>query len=212
MNSLIPILFIAVALITNSLSGKTVVLPGPVTTPTPIPMVTPTLVPPSTPKPKLNISPTVTPDNQPWGVARQVSEHTWTIKVQNDAVMGTPQEILGALNDLRIRNGSQKLIEDSNLCSFAKTRADYFNSIKKTDSHQGFTDYLRNQDGFRKLGYGLVGENSSYGYVMSGVHLIEFIYNSDPDHSFNQLDPKWDHACVGVSGSATNLIFATSPL
>jgi len=151
-------------------------------------------------------------DTDPWGVAIKIGEHTYKIKVQNDSAMGTPDEILQALNNLRARNNVQQLKKDDRLCAYTQSRAEYQNSLGKTDAHAGFTNYLQNQDGFRKLGFARVGENSSYGYILSGVHLIEFVYMQSPDHNANQLDPTWDHGCTGTSGYATNLIFATSPL
>jgi len=158
------------------------------------------------------IIPKPAPDSDPWGVAIKIGEHTYKIKVQNDTVMGTPDEILQALNNLRARNNVQQLKKDDRLCSYTEVRAQYQNSLGKTDAHAGFIDFLENQDGFRKLGYARVGENSSYGYILSGVHLIEFVYMQSPEHNTNQLNPAWDHACAGASGYATNLVFATSPL
>ena len=151
-------------------------------------------------------------DTDPWGTAIKTGEYTYKIKVKNDEKMGTPDEVLSALNALRIRNGSQPLKTHPKLCEYSNQRAKYFTSIQNIDSHAGFKDFLLNQDGFNKLGFGQLGENSSYGYVMSGVHLIEFVYMQSPTHNKNQLDPKWDHACVGIDGVATNVIFATSPL
>lgn len=151
-------------------------------------------------------------DGKPWGVAEKVGEHTYSIKVQNDARMGSSEEILNAINDLRIRNGVQILKSDSRLCTYAYERAKYFEAIKSTDEHRGFMDYLNNQDGFEKLGFAILGENSSYGYVMSGVHLVEFVYMQSQEHNKNQLDSRWDRGCVGVYGSATNVLFATSPI
>jgi uncharacterized protein YkwD len=183
-----------------------------ISSPSPTPVATITVTPTSLPKPKtLVVIPTPTPDNLPWGVARQISEHDWVLKINNDATMGTPAEILQALNDLRMRYGAQPLKTDPRLCDYAQKRADYFISIKGTDEHKGLFSYLNDSDGYSKLGFGWIGENYSYGYVMSGVHLIEFVYNSDWAHSQNQLDPKWDHGCVGVNSPATDLIFATSP-
>ncbi|TSC85465.1 MAG: Uncharacterized protein G01um101416_852 [Microgenomates group bacterium Gr01-1014_16] len=169
------------------------------------------LQPTVTPASKIVI-PEVVPDSDPWGVAKKIGEHTYRIKVQNDTQMGTPEEILLALNNLRVRNNVQTLKTDARLCSYAQERAVYQNKLGKTDAHAGFEDYLQNQDGFRKLGFGRVGENSSYGYILSGVHLIEFVYMQSPEHNKNQLDPAWDYGCVGTFGLATNLIFATSPL
>lgn len=166
-----------------------------------------------TPTPFKNPSSNEIPtDQDPWGTAIKTGEHTYKIKVQNDEKMGTPEEVLQALNTLRIRNGAQPLKTHPKLCEYTNQRAKFFTSIQNIDSHAGFQDFLLNQDGFNKLGFGQLGENSSYGYVMSGVHLIEFVYMQSPTHNKNQLDPKWDHACVGIDGVATNVIFATSPL
>ncbi len=151
-------------------------------------------------------------DSGEWGIAVKTGEHTYQIKVNNDAQMGTPAQILNAINDLRIRNGAQPLKTNEKICAYAQSRAEYFTKIRQVDEHKGFKEFLENDDGFEKLGFGSLGENSSYGYIMSGVHLIEFVYMRSPEHNKNQLDPKWDHGCVGVSESATNIIFATSPL
>jgi len=185
----------------------------------PLPAPSATIIPAASPPVAPSPQPTSVPklvaipkDNSPWGVAQKIGEHTYQIKVQNDAQMGTPDEILSALNDLRRRNGAQALQKDSRLCDYTVQRAKYQDSLGKTDAHAGFEDFLTNLNGFEKLGYGRVGENSSYGYVMSGVHLIEFVYMQSPEHNANQLNPDWDRGCVGTAGSATNLLFATSPL
>ncbi len=208
------LILLAVLVVTPQLLPS---LPPPVSLPPPLattslsPTPAPTLPPPPTIRaPKIPL-PTAVPNTAPWGVARQIDQHTWQIRINNDPAMGSPSDILQALNNLRARYGAQPLQTDPRLCAYAQKRADYFKSISATDDHRGLTDYLQNGTGFADLGYNWVGENSSYGYVMSGVHLIEFVYNSDPDHSKNQLDPKWDHGCVGVNSPATDLIFATSP-
>lgn len=204
MQYLAPLLLLGILTIFSSLKIPAYSSVSP--TPVPTHAITPTITSP-TPKHLSAVS-----SNDPWGIAQQISPHTWTLRINNDPVMGTPAEILSALNDLRRRYGSQPLATDTRLCNYAQNRAAYFLTIQSTDEHKGFLDYLNNQQGFQKLGYGSLGENSSYGYTMSGVHLIEQVYNSDTDHSKNQLDSRWDHGCVGVSGSATDLIFATSPL
>lgn len=142
-----------------------------------------------------------------WGVAKQIDEHTWTIKVGEDARMATPQEILTALNEYRQRHGSNTLQWDDKLAEYAQGRADHFNSIKSTDKHAGFNDYVQNQNGFEKLGFNGLGENSSYGYKVEAVHLIEWIYAADEPHNKNQLNSGWSHVGIGVSGTSTNLIF-----
>jgi uncharacterized protein YkwD len=142
-----------------------------------------------------------------WGVAKQVDEHTWTMQVADDARMATSQEIFVALNSYRQKQGKGTLIWDNGLASYAKQRSDYFVSIKKLDGHAGFSDFVDNQDGFKKLGFGGLGENSSYGYKLEGVHLIEWVYAGDKPHNDNQLNSAWTHVGIGVSGTATNLIF-----
>lgn len=171
-----------------------------------------TVSPPPAPSPRPKIVTPKDPDSTPWGVIQKVGDHTYRIRVQNDPVMGTPEEILSALNTLRSRHNAQPLKTDPRLCDYAKSRAQHQNQLGQTDGHAGFIDFLENQDGFKKLGFARVGENSSYGYILSGVHLIEFVYMQSPEHNANQLDPAWDHACAGVAGLTTNLLFATAPL
>ncbi len=145
----------------------------------------------------------------PWGISRQVDEHTWTIKVGQDSLMATPSEIFGALNIYRLRYGASALMWDNNLASFAQSRAAYLNSIKNTDDHKGFNDYLNNQDGFNKLGFTSVGENMFYGYRLSGVHIIEWLFAGDKPHNDNQLDTRWNYVGIGVDGLGCSIIFGT---
>ena len=148
-------------------------------------------------------------DGQPWGVAKQIDEVTWQMKVGQDAQMGTPAEILVALNDYRRRYGSSALNWDEKLANYAKSRAVYFNKIKDLDGHKGFQDFLNNEDGFNKLGFNRLGENASFGYRLSGVHLIEWVYAGDEPHNKNQLNSVWNYVGIGVDGTATALIFGT---
>jgi len=158
------------------------------------------------------IIPSPSPDNEPWGVAKQLSEHTWTMKVQQDEVMTTTDELFAALNDYRKTKGVNPLQYDAILARYAQDRADYFTSIGKTDEHAGLNDFLKDDENFKKLGFASIGENSSYGYKMTGVHLIEWVYASDPGHDNNQLDPDWTHVGIGISATASELIFAGNKL
>src|SRR3990167_1576682 len=151
-------------------------------------------------------------DGQPLGVAKQIDDVTWQMKVGQDAQMGTPSEILIALNDYRRRYGVSNLSLDSKLSDYAKSRAVYFTKIKDLDGHKGFMDFLNNQDGFNKLGFNQLGENASFGYKLSGVHLIEWIYAGDEPHNKNQLNSIWNYVGIGVDGTATALIFGTGKL
>jgi uncharacterized protein YkwD len=154
------------------------------------------------------IMPSPTPDNEQWGVAKQVSEHTWTIKVKPDEQMTTPQELFEALNNYRKTKGVNPLTWNEKLAAYAQLRADYFASISKIDEHAGFKEYLKNDDNFVKLGFGSLGENSSWGYRLTGVHLIEWVYAADSAHDNNQLDSEWTHVGIGINGTGTDLIFA----
>jgi uncharacterized protein YkwD len=148
-------------------------------------------------------------DGQPWGVSKQLDEHTWRIKVGQDAKMSTANELFLALNAYRRRYGASDLNWDTKLAAYAQERARYFNKIKNLDGHKGFVDFLDNQDGFNKLGFNQLGENASFGYQLSGVHLIEWVYAGDEPHNKNQLNTIWNYVGVGVGGTATALIFGT---
>ncbi len=153
--------------------------------------------------------PTPTPDTGPWGVAKQVGEHTWTMKIQLDSRMSTPKELFDALNAYRVKSGVSALSWDDKLANYAQSRADFFTQNKNLDSHKGFEDYLNNQDGFAKLGFDSLGENASYGYRLLGVHLIEWIYAGDEPHDHNQLNTIWNYVGVGINGTSSCLIFGT---
>jgi uncharacterized protein YkwD len=153
------------------------------------------------------LSPTIIPSKDAWGVAKQVDEHSWTMRVGEDQVMATPHEIFDALNVYRQRNGRGSLSWDDGLANYAQKRAGYFASIGTVDGHKGFSDFLNNEDGFHKLGFAALGENASFGYRLQGVHIIEWVYASDKPHNDNQLSSNWSHVGIGVSGTATGLIF-----
>ena len=147
-------------------------------------------------------------DTTPWGVAKQLDTHTWTLRVGQDDRMATAGEILDALNLYRQQHGSAPIAWDNNLAAFAKERADYFNQIGQLDGHAGFDAYVTNGDNVRqKLNFYHLGENSSIGYRLLAVHLIEWVYAADAGHNMNQLNPVWTHVGIGVSGTATDLIF-----
>lgn len=153
--------------------------------------------------------PVISSDTGPWGVSKQINEHTWSIKVGEDNVMATPAELFTALNIYRRRYGSQILNWDQKLADYAQSRAVYINQLKNTDDHQGFIDFLNNRDGFNKLGFTTLGENIMYGYRLSGVHIIEWVYAGDEPHNSNQLDNKWNYVGIGISGLGNSIIFGT---
>lgn len=146
-------------------------------------------------------------DGGEWGKAKQIGEHTWTIKIGMDDTMATPQEIHEALNNYRQLHGRNTLSWDDRLAEYALSRARYFTQIGDLDEHAGFSEYLKDENNFKALGFWALGENSSYGYRLSGTHLIEWVYAGDKPHDDNQLNPDWTHVGIGVDGYQTNLIF-----
>lgn len=146
-------------------------------------------------------------DGGEWGKAKQIGEHTWTMKIGMDDTMATPQEIHEALNNYRRLHGRNTLSWDDKLAEYALSRARYFTQIGDLDEHAGFSEYLKDENNFKVLGFWALGENSSYGYRLSGTHLIEWVYAGDKPHDDNQLNPDWTHVGIGVDGYQTNLIF-----
>ncbi len=151
-------------------------------------------------------------DTTQWGVAKQIDEHTWTTKLGQDGVIGTPSEIFDALNIYRARLGKGNLTWDNNLATYAQSRAVFFNSSKELDGHKGFIEYTSNTDNLKTLGFWGVGENSCYGYRLLGVHLIEWVFAGDKPHDDNQLDSRWTHVGIGVSGLGVDIIFGKSKI
>lgn len=145
--------------------------------------------------------------NENWGIAKQIDEKTWTMNVGEDQTMANSSEIFEALNSYRQRKGAGFLSWDDRLADFAQRRAEAFFAIKKLDGHSGFESYLRDGENLKGLGFWSLGENSSFGYQMEGVHLIEWIFAADDPHNNNQLDPSWSHVGVGVSGTGVDIIF-----
>lgn len=188
-------------------------------TPDPSPFIFPTL--PLTPfsnptqAPKQIIItqvPQPNPDDDQWGIAKKIDDHTYTIKVGYDERMATADEIVKSLNDYRQTNSQWALKKNDKLTAYAQTRADYFKSIESTDRHEGFNDFLENQDGFSQLGFSHLGENSYYGGPLLGVHLIEWVFAKSPEHNANQLYGEWTDVGVGVTETSVNIIFGKDAL
>jgi uncharacterized protein YkwD len=147
-----------------------------------------------------------------WGIAKEIEEGTYTIRVGNDASMGSPQEVLAALNAYRNTNGRSTLAWDDTLGRYAQSRAEYMQSIQTTDKHAGFNHYLEKDDGFNRLGFNQLGENSYYGGPLNGTHVIEWVFAKSPGHDANQKSSDWTHVGIGVTNSTVNLIFGGSKM
>lgn len=155
-----------------------------------------------TPTPYLTPTPT-----EPWGISRKMDETTWVIKVEDDKTMATSDEIFSALNHYRQKKGVGTLVKDAKLTDFSQKRARQFLKNNELDSHSGFNAHFSDEKHLRDAEFMGVGENSSYGYKLFGVHLVEWIFAGDGPHNDNQLDPSWTHVGIGVAGTGVDIIF-----
>lgn len=178
--------------------------PEPTNTPTPIP----TIVTPRQPKPLPTSTPTPVQKNSDQYTATKIGSNTWQVSnVQNDTNMASPQDIVNALNSYRGSHGTSNLTIDNGLVVYAQSRADLFSKNGSLDGHAGFNDFMKN-DGFSKVGFNSLGENSAYlSGPMNGDRIIRNIFGADGAHDGNQLDPSWTHVGVGVNGNAVNINF-----
>jgi uncharacterized protein YkwD len=143
----------------------------------------------------------------PWGTTEKISDHTYRTYVGQDLKMGTPKEILEALNVYRKNHGRQTLSSDDKLCALAQWRADEQEKLGTLDTHKGLEDYLNDPKHWEELEEKAVGENTSYGYTLSGTHLIEWLFDADEEHRSNQLNPRWNRACAATSGVTVEVLF-----
>ncbi|MCL4389791.1 MAG: hypothetical protein M1484_04810 [Patescibacteria group bacterium] len=143
----------------------------------------------------------------PWGTTESLGNHLYRTYVGNDPAMGTPDEILTALNSYRRDHNVGSVQKDDNLCQLAQWRAQTQNQAGTLDGHKGLEDYMNDPNHWQELNIKAIGENASYGYVLSGVHLIEWVFDSDAEHRANQLNAQWDLACPATSGVTVDIIF-----
>ncbi len=151
--------------------------------------------------------PVVTTAPVPWGQTEKIGDHLYRTYVGSDPAMGTPDEILTAINNYRHPHGAQEVHRDDGLCKLAQSRAQQQDKLGNLDEHKGLEDYMKDDNHWRELNITAIGENASYGYVLSGVHLIEWVFDSDVEHRSNQLNPQWNLACAGTSGVTVDIIF-----
>jgi uncharacterized protein YkwD len=112
-----------------------------------------------------------------------------------------------ALNDYRNKHGKSALNWDGNLADYAQERAESYRNQGGLDHHAGFNDFIHSKDGFKKLGFNALGENSGYGHTEDPASIIENSYGQSSSHNENQLSENWSHVGIGISGTATNFIF-----
>ncbi|HSW96939.1 MAG TPA: CAP domain-containing protein [Candidatus Saccharimonadales bacterium] len=146
----------------------------------------------------------------PYGQATKIADHTYELKLPPDNAMSTAQELLSALNSYRQRKGLNSLSWNTTLSNYAQSRANFYSSKGSLDSHAGFMNFINNQDGFNKLGFNHLGENAAYAGPLTGTHIIEWVFAADEEHNSNQLNSDWKSVGIGVSGIATDIVFASS--
>lgn len=128
--------------------------------------------------------------------------------VQSQSASSPSDSYLLALNTYRKEHGRNPLQWDATLAVFAQSRAESFNAHHALDNHEGFKSFLHNQDGFKKLGYFSVGENSSLDTNMEEAKLFSESYAKSSAHNENQLSADWTTVGIGISGNASDIIFA----
>lgn len=153
--------------------------------------------------PKTTIAPTINLDDTNTKVNNIKDENNGK-KAENSPSENT---FFTALNAYRQKNGKPSLSWDEKLAEYAQNRAEIFKTSGGLDSHAGFNDYIQNQDGFKKLGFLALGENSGYGLTQDAEYIVEEVYGKSPSHNENQLNSKWSHVGIGASDTATNFIF-----
>jgi len=215
--SLLGVIFLILFIVILSNQVQSIVLKSNKTIPLPtiILLLSPTEIPTTFPTPILRQAPHDTQNsnlNVQWGKAIEVAPDQYAFKIAPDTRMATAQEIFDALNNYRSIHGVQTLSWNQNLASYAQSRSDSYWANGQTDIHAGFKQLLSTLDGYRQLGFGSLGENSSYGYQLLGVHVIEWLYAADAAHNNNQLDPTWTDVGIGVTGTATDLVFGGNKL
>lgn len=94
------------------------------------------------------------------------------------------------VNKYRVSNGLTELPEDSNLCSYASTRAE---QIKTEWDHVPF---MNNR--CATTGYGTCGENLAYGYSTEESTLNGWINSRSHRENLNR---NWTATCIKCSGN-----------
>lgn len=156
-------------------------------------------------------APITTPTPTSSDVTR-IGSYTYQVRIGSDERMATPSEVKDALNEYRQSHGKSALVWDDGLAEYAHTRAKYFYENQILDEHEGFRTFVNYENGFEKLGFDSLGENSAYlsGGELMARTIIEQLFASDIYHDNNQLDAKWTHVGIGIENLAINVIFGGS--
>gem|GEM_PF-5434586 len=152
--------------------------------------------------------------NEKWGEVKQIDEHTFTQKLGEDTRMGTPSELLIALNDFRGKYNKGPLIWDDNLSGWAQSRAQTYVNIGNVDGHAGFNAEVESK--YHEFGerFTGLGENGGFGPRLEAVHSIGWVFASDQPHRENMLKD-WSHVGIAIASNdgfnyGVDLIFGKS--
>jgi len=147
-------------------------------------------------------TPTLTP--KPTSVKQKSSPVVKSAQTSAGKISG--QSVLQAFNNYRGKNGVGSLTIDEKLQSYAQSRADHLKSIGKLDKHAGHQEFMAG-GGFNKLGFNAIAENQGWNFKGDAIGLIESFYGKSSGHNKNQIDLKYTHVGIGISGAFTNLVF-----
>lgn len=182
-------------------------------------LVSPTPTPTNSPTPTLTPEPPKTMQESQSSNSSPIENQQTDTAVENNQsgknganTKGAASDVLNALNSYRKTHGVGELSWDNGLAQMAQQRAELFASTGHLDNHKGFNDFFNNIDNMKQMGFLKVGENSSFGWDVSPVELIEKVYASDAPHNNNQLDSSWTHVGIGLKGSSSDLIFGGNKL
>lgn len=144
-----------------------------------------------------------------WGSAEKVegTRYGWSMKMENDFHMGNAPELFDAINVYRLKKVRAKLEWSENLALFAQRRATELQTNGGVDEHKGFKEYVRYPGNRTTLGFMRLGENTSCGYRMTAIHMIEWIFAGDIPHDENQLSSRWTHVGIGATGTCVSFVF-----
>jgi uncharacterized protein YkwD len=178
--------------------------PTPTSTLTPTPTNHPTATPTVTPVPTVS---EIKMERKSNDDAKRIEYHNGSINITIEGSKTKALEILQALNAYRSTHGVRMLFWDQKLADLAQFRAEQFAREQRLDNHAGFKILISDPNKIREMGFVGLGENSSYGYSVSGMELITKIYAGDLPHDNNQLNPDWTHVGIGVKETATDIVF-----
>lgn len=117
-----------------------------------------------------------------------------------------------ALTDYRAAHRRYQLSKDDRLCSVANDRLQQVINLGTLDAHKGFRERFANDDAFKAVGFGKLGENLAYGFE-TAVAVVEWGWDTSTEgHREAQLTSEYTHACTASSQGFSVLTLGANPL